>query len=174
MRLIDYDSNDRCFEFEADSGTYSRIRLPETRTRRAGYAGAAQLVRSLREGKVLLAKYLRSGEPWFSIGAQNWPLFTESLVVAHEVIRAGLVCELSLYREGHCIRRLRYLRRDWFASLIDPAYDYMDFSLAHVAADLVPHELSSLAKQREDFVKMWSADYGSSRASTPEDSSVRR
>jgi hypothetical protein len=42
--------------------------------------------------------------------------------------------------------------------MIDPTYDYLDFDLAHLPVSFVPLEGYSLQKQREDFIKMWSAD----------------
>jgi hypothetical protein len=117
----------------------------------------AQLLRSPgEEGKVLVAKYVLSGDVWFSIGSDKWRLFDEALVRKHIETIGVFLCELSLHRDGTCIRKFRYLRRDWFASIIDPAYDHLDFSLANLPVDLEPHDLSSLEKQRQDFLKMWS------------------
>jgi hypothetical protein len=80
---------------------------------------------------VLVAKYLFCGEPWFSIGAEKWKLFDESLVMKHQERYGTFLCELSVHRNSECIRKLRYFRRDWFAALIDPAYNGLDFSLAN-------------------------------------------
>jgi hypothetical protein len=162
MRLADYSSNERCFEFDPVTGIYSHLKLPATRKSRAGYSGMGQLLRSPREGKVLVAKYLLDGDPWLSIGAEHWKLFDASLTVKHRETWGPFMCELSLYRGGSCVRKLRYVRRDWFAVLIDSAYDDLDYSLANLPVDLVPHNLSSLDKQRADFIEMWA---GGSRSS---------
>ena len=89
----------------------------------------AQLLRSPREVKVLVARYLRDGEAWLSTGAGR-----------------------------ECIRKPCYVRRDWFLAIIDPAYDHLDFSLANLPVDLVPHDLSSLEKQRADCIELWSSN----------------
>ena len=49
-------------------------------------------------------------------------------------------------------------RGDWLSSIIDPAYDHLDFSLANLPVDFVPRDLSSREKQRQDFIKMWSSN----------------
>ena len=156
MRLIAYGTQDRCFEFDPQSGAYSHLELPEVRKGLAGYSGAGQLLRSLGEGTVFVAKYRLADDGWFSIGAEKWALFDESLVIRHDERWIGLVCELSVHRDGRCIRKFRYWRRDWFAMIIDSAYDQLDFSLAHLPVDFEPGELSSLEKQRADFIAMWS------------------
>jgi hypothetical protein len=158
MRLADYSSDEHCFEFDPHTGVYSHLKLPSPRTDRAGYSGMGQLLRSPREGKVLVAKYLLDGDAWFSIGAEKWKLFDSSLTLQHRETCGGFLCELSLYRGGKRIRKLRYLRRDWLSAIVDPAYDQLDFSLANLPVDFVPHNLSSLEKQRADFVEMWSSD----------------
>jgi hypothetical protein len=158
MRLADYSSDEHCFEFDPHTGVYSHLKLPSPRTDRAGYSGMGQLLRSPREGKVLVAKYLLDGDAWFSIGAEKWKLFDSSLTLQHRETCGGFLCELSLYRGGKRIRKLRYLRRDWLSAIVDPAYDQLDFSLANLPVDFVPHDLSSLEKQRADFVEMWSSD----------------
>jgi hypothetical protein len=161
MLLADYSSDEHCFDFDPHTGVYSRRKLPAPRTNCAGYSGMAQLLRSPREGKVLVAKYLLHGDAWFSIAAEKWKLFDGSLTLKHGETCAGLLCELSLYQGGRCIRKLRYLRRDWLMTMIDSTYDHLDFSLANLPVDLPPHELSSLEKQRADFIEMWSSDSGS-------------
>ena len=100
MRLADCSSDKCCFEFDPHTGVYSHLKLLTPRTQRAGYSGMAQLLRSPREGTVLVAKYLLDREAWFSIGAENWK---------------------------------------------------------NLPVDLVPHDLSSLEKQRADFIEMWSS-----------------
>jgi hypothetical protein len=158
MRLADCSSDNHCFEFDPHTGAYSRLRLPSPRKDRAGYSGMGQLLRSPREGKVLVAKYLRNGDAWLSIGAEKWKLFDSSLALKHSETWGVFLCELTLYRSGRCIRKLRYLRRDWFSAIMDPAYDHLDFSLANLPVDFVPHDFSSLEKQRADFIEMWSGD----------------
>jgi hypothetical protein len=156
MRLADYSSSDRCFELDPHTGAYSHLKLPTTRNSRAGYSGIGQILRSPREGKVLVATYLLGGDPWVAIGAEHWKRFDASLTVKHRQTWGPFVCELSLHRGNTCVRKLRYVRRDWVATIIDPAYDHIDFSLANLPVDLVPHGFSSLAKQRADFIQMWS------------------
>jgi hypothetical protein len=154
--LSDYSSQDRYFEFDPDTGAYSHIKLPARRKYRAGYSGVAQLLHSPGEGKVLVAQYLWAGDAWFSIGAERWRLFDESLVVKHT--DTLFRCEFSIHQDGKCVRTFRYRRRDWFMVIIDPTYDYLDFDLAHLPLGFVPLEGYSLQKQRDDFIKMWSAD----------------
>jgi hypothetical protein len=164
MLLADYSSEDHCFEIDPDTAAYSHIKLTERRKNRAGYSGIAQLLHSTKEGKVLVAQYVWSGEAWFSIGAERWKLFDESVVVKHAdtVFR----CELSIYRDGTCVRRFRYRRRDWSMLMIDPTYDHLDFDLAHLPVSIVPLEGYPLEKQRQDFIKIWSADFTDTRPRT--------
>jgi hypothetical protein len=61
MRLADYSSDERCFEFDLRTGAYSHLKLPTPRTNRAGYSGMAQLLRCPRKVKVQVAKYLLEG-----------------------------------------------------------------------------------------------------------------
>jgi hypothetical protein len=157
MRLGDYGSANRYFEFDPDTGVYSRHKDEAPRKSLAGFAGNAQLLRSPREGRVLVAQFLLSGEPWFSIGPRKWRLFDPAVAVKHRETFGFLICELTVHQGGRCIRTFRYFRRDWLLLIIDPTYDYLDFSLANLPVDFVPHELSSLQKQREDFIAVWSA-----------------
>jgi len=157
MLLADYSSDYHCFEFDPNTGVYSRIRRSAPRTGLAGYSGMAQLLRSPGEGWVLVTQYLSSGDAWLSIGAEKWKRFDESISVRHRETWGVFLCELSIHRDGKCVRMLRYWRRDWFAAIIDPAYDQLDFALANLPVDFEPHGLSSLQKQREDFIKLWSA-----------------
>jgi hypothetical protein len=159
MLLGDYDSGLRYFEFDPETGVYSHHKLEAPRKSWEGYSGNAQLLRSPREGRVLVAQFVLSGEPWFSIGAQKWRLFDPSAVVKHRETFGFLICELTVHQDGRCIRTFRYFRRDWFALIIDPTYDYLDFSLANLPVDFEPHELSSLQRQREDFIAIWSGQY---------------
>ena len=156
MRLIEYGgSADTCIELDPHTGAYSRVRLATPRKGRAGYSGAAQVLRSIGEGKVLVAQYRFANDAWIYIGGESWRQFDESLVIRHDESWVGLVCELSLHRDGRCLRRLRYWRRDWHLMLIDSTYDQLDFSLMHLAVDFVPLELTSRQKQRADFIAMW-------------------
>ena len=164
MRLADYSSSDYCFEFDPHTAVYSHVKLPMPRRSRATYSGVGQLLRSPGRGKVLVAQYLLGGDAWLSIDAERWKLFDSALTLIHRETRGGFLCELALYRDGTCISTFRYLRRDWFAAMIDPTYDYLDFSLANLPVDLVPHDLSSVEKQRADFVEMWTKDSGSAGA----------
>ena len=158
MLLADYSSDEHCFQLDPYTGVYSHLKLSTPRTNRAGYSGMAQLLRSPREGKVLVAKYLLDGDAWFSIGAEKWRLFDGAVTLKHGETCAVFLCELSLYQGGKCIRKLRYRRRDWLLAIIDSTYDHLDFSLANLPVDLPPHEFSSIDKQRADFIEMWSSD----------------
>jgi hypothetical protein len=156
MLLADYTSDDCYFEFDPDTGAYSHTKLAAPRKNRAGYCGMAQLLRSPGKGKVLVAEYVSSGEAWLSIGPEKWKRFDESISAKHDEIWGVFLCELSLHKDGQCIKKFRYFRRDWFSAIIGVAtYDQMDFALANLPVDWVPHELSPLQKQREDFMKMW-------------------
>lgn len=157
MRLADCSSDRRYFEFDPKTGIYFWLNLSVSRKDRVGYSGIAQLLRSPGEGRVFVAKYLFSGDAWFSIGRDKWKLFDDALVVNHVELFGGLLCELSLHQDGKCLRTVRYFRRDWFAMIIDPTYDHLDFALANLPVDFVPHDLASLEKQRQDFIKMWSS-----------------
>ncbi len=168
MLLADYTSENRCFEFDPDTGIYSHLKRSVPRKDLVGYSGIAQLLCSPGEGKVLVAEYISSGDAWFSIGAKKWRLYDESAVLKHRETLYCFLCELSLHQDGKCIRKFRYLRRDWYLSIIDPTYDYLDFSLANLPVDLVPDGLSSLQKQREDFLKIWSANATSNKAINPD------
>ena len=156
MLLADYSSDQHGFEFDPRTGVYAHLKLPTPRKDRAGYSGVGQLLRSFREGKVLVAQYVLDGDAWLSIGAERWKLFEGSLTLKHSERWGILLCELSVHQGGQCVRRLRYLRRDWFLTIIDSTYDDLDFSLANLPVDLVPHGLSSLEKQRADFIALWS------------------
>jgi hypothetical protein len=68
------------------------------------------------------------------------------------ILAWGSCCALP--ERGRCC----YLRRDWLAAIIDPTYDHLDFSLANLPVDFEPHDVSSLEKQRADFIAMWSSD----------------
>jgi hypothetical protein len=157
MLLADYSSDERCFEFDPHTGLYSHVKLPAPRKGRSGYSGMAQLLRSPGEGEVLVATYLLDGDPWLSIGADRWKFRDGSVAVTHRETFGVFLCELSLHQDGRCIRTFRYFRRDWFAAIIDSAYDELDFSLANLPVDFEPHGLSSIQKQREDFIAMWSS-----------------
>ena len=113
---------------------------------------------------MLVAQYFSSGDAWLSIGSEKLKLFDESISVKHNETCGVFLCELSLHKDGKCIKKLRYLRRDWLLAIIDSTYDQLDFSLAHLPVDLVPHELSSVQKQREDFLKHWSGNSASNKA----------
>jgi len=161
MRLADRSSEHYCFELDPHTGAYSRPKLSTPRSDRRGYSGVGQLLRSPGQGKVLVAEYLLNGDAWLSIGGERWRLFDGALTLTHREICGGLLCELALYRGGRCSRTFRYLRRDWLAAVIDPTYDALDFSLANLPVDLVPHDQSSLEQQRADFIAMWADDPGS-------------
>jgi len=159
MLLADYTyhvSGDRCFEFDPETGAYSHFKVSVSERNRAGYSGVGQLLRSPGRGRVLVAKYLLEGDAWFSIGAEKWKLLDGSVTLTHGERFLGLLCELSLHHDGRPIRTFRYLRKDWHLLIIDPTYDHLDFDLANLPVGLVPHDLSSLQKQREDFIALWS------------------
>ena len=155
MRLIDYGVAGTYIELDPRTGAYARVPLPKPRQGRAGYSGAGQLLRSLGEGTVLVAQYRLANDAWIYIGGESWRQLDEALVIRHDEKCVGLVCELSLHRDGRCIRKLRYWRRDWFLMIIDSTYDQLDFSLEHLPVDFVPSEHRSRQEQREDFIAMW-------------------
>ena len=167
MRLADCSSGRYCFELDPHTGVYSRLKLPTPRSERRGYSGIGQLLRSPREGKVLFAEYVLEGEAWFSIGAERWKRFDRALALTHRETCGGVLCQVGVYRDGTCIRAFTYLRRDWLAAMLDPTYDYLDFSLANLPVDLVPQDLSSLEKQRADFIEMWTDDSSSTEPGSP-------
>jgi len=159
MLLADYTyhvSGARCFEFDPKTGAYSHFKLSASGENRASYSGVRQLLRSPGEGRVLVAKYLFEGDAWFSIGAEKWKLLDGSVTLTHGERFLGFLCELALHQAGRLVRRFRYLRNDWHLLIIDPTYDCLDFDLANLPVGLVPHDLSSLQKQREDFIALWS------------------
>jgi len=161
MRLADRSSEHYCFELDPHTGAYSRLKLSTPRRDLRGYSGVGQVLRSPRQGKVLVAEYLLNGEAWLAIGGERWKLFDRALTLTHREACGGFLCELALYMGATCIRTFRYLRRDWLAAVIDPTYDDLDFSLANLPVDLIPHDLSSLEQQRLDFIAMWAGDPGS-------------
>jgi len=167
MRLADCSSERYCFELDPHTGVYSRLKLPTPRSERRRYSGMGQLLRSPREGKVLFAEYVLEGEAWFSIGAERWKRFDRALALTHRETCGGLLCRVGVYGDGTCLRTFSYLRRDWLTAMLDPTYDYLDFSLANLPVDLVPHDLSSLEKQRADFIEMWTDDSGSAGPGSP-------
>ncbi|WP_164932013.1 hypothetical protein [Janthinobacterium sp. 17J80-10] len=154
MKLADYTSDDRYFDFDPNSGHFSRVKLSSPRKDCSNFSGMAQLLRSPREGSVLVASYVANEEAWISIGVEKWKLFDESLVIKHRETWGGFICELSIFKEDRCTKKFTYFRIDWFL-LVDPTYDQLDFSLAHLPVDFVRSELTSLQKQREDFIQMW-------------------
>jgi hypothetical protein len=155
MKLADYTSDNYYFEFEPNSGAYSRLKLPSPRKSCSNFSGMAQLLRSPREGLVLVASYIDNGEAWVSIGVEKWKLFDEFLDIKHGETWGGIICELSIFREDRCIKKFTYFRRD-LIMLFDPTYDQLDFSLAHLPIDFVRLQSTSIQKQREEFIQMWS------------------
>jgi hypothetical protein len=166
MLLADYSSvRKKCyFEFDPETGVYSHHKRTAPREDGARYSGVGQLLHSPEEGKVLVAKYLWSGDAWFSIGAEKWKLFDESLELRHA--DTFFRCEFSIHRDGQCIRKFRYRRRDWFALMIDSTYDNWDFELANLPVSLVPTKGESLQTQRENFIKWLAPDPALKKAAT--------
>ena len=156
MKLINYGSGGHYYEFAPESLTCSRRDLPVQGHKSAGYSGAAQLLRSPGEGKVLVGMYLAEGRPWFFIGRERWPLYDEAVAVKHAEVFGGLQCELRVDQDGRRVRTFRYWRKGLLLMFIDPTYDHLDFSLENLPVDWEPHDLTSLQKQREEFVKIWS------------------
>lgn len=154
----------RCFEFDPETGAYSRLDLGAHGTDRTGCSGVGQVLHSPSEGKVLVAMFLWSGDAWFSIGAEKWRLFDESLVLSHA--DTAFRCELAIHRGGKCIRTFRYRRRDWLAMMIDPAYDYLDFELAHLPVRFLRSERDSPRSQREAFMNWLAPGPASRRAAS--------
>lgn len=154
MKLADYTSDNYYLDFNPDSGDYSRLKLSSPRKDCSNFSGMGQLLRSPREGLVLIASYVDNEEAWVSIGTEKWKLFDECLAIKHDEIWGGILCVLSIFRDDQCIKKFTYFRRDWI-TLIDPTYDQMDFSLAHLPVDFVQLESISIQKRREDFIQMW-------------------
>ena len=167
MLLADYSSVwQKCyFEFDPETGAYSHHKLTAPGKDGARYSGVGQVLHSPEEGKVLVAKYLWSADAWFSIGAEKWRLFDESLDLRHT--DTWCRCEFSIHRDGKCIRKFRYRRRDWFALMIDSTYDHWDFELANLPVSFVLSKEESLQKQREAFMKWLTPD------STPKTATIR-
>jgi hypothetical protein len=106
MRLADYTADDRYFELDPNTGGYFRLKLSPPRKDRLGRRNGADA--SPEEGQIVVAKYLFEGEGWLAIGADKWKLFDDSLVGKHIETFGVFLCELSLHREGKCIRKFRF------------------------------------------------------------------
>jgi hypothetical protein len=106
MRLADYTADDRYFELNPNSGGDFRLKLSPPRKDRLGYAGMGQMLRPKKDKSSLPNIFSR--ERWLAIGADKWKLFDDSLVGKHIETFGVFLCELSLHREGKCIRKFRF------------------------------------------------------------------
>lgn len=158
MKLADYASDNFYFEFDPDSGVYSRLKLSLPRKDCNNFSGMGQLLRSPREGLILVASYVVNDEAWISIGVEKWKFFDESINIKHEVTWGGIICDLTILRGDRCIKKFTYFRQDCGFALFDPVYDYLDFSLAHLPVGFERIESVSIQKQREDFIQIWTAE----------------
>lgn len=154
MKLADYTSDTHYFEFDPNSGAYSRLKLSAPRKDCGSFSGMGQLLCSPKEGSVLVGSYVADAEAWVSIGAEKWKLFDDQLVIKHDEAWGGIICVLSIFSGDQCIKKFDYFRRDWFL-LFDPTYDHLDFRLAHLPVDFERLESITLQKQREDFIRTW-------------------
>jgi len=154
MKLADYTSDNYCFEFDLNSGKYTRLKLSSHRKDCGNFSGMGQILRSPRDGKVFVASYVYDGDTWVAIGKEKWRLFDQYHVIKHEETWNGFLCVLSILKDDQCVKKFTYFRRDWMM-LLDPTYDYMDFSLAHLPVDLAQSGSISIQQQREDFIRMW-------------------
>ncbi len=155
IELADYGHNDRFFEFDPETGSFESVRLVTPRTDCKAYCGIAQLLR-LRSRRVLVATYCQEGHAWLSIGAERWPLYDQEFAMTHEVSGWwGFTCRFSIRRRDELLICFEYPRQDRLLSVIDSTYDNLDFSLAHLLADVGDYKLSSREQHLASFIKMW-------------------
>ena len=154
MKLADYVHRDRFFEFDPETGLFESIRLAAPRTDRKGYCGIAQRLR-VRRQNILVATYCQDGNAWLSIGAQRWPLYSPDLEMTHEESYWGFTCRFSIRQRGKLLACFEYPRQDWFLSVIDSAYDFLDFSLAQLLADVGDYDPLSREQHLASFMKTW-------------------
>jgi hypothetical protein len=154
MRLADYVHEDRCFELDPETGRFESSALATPRTDRKGYYGIAQLLRAKRQD-TLVATYCQDGQAWISIGTRRWPLYAPDLEMKHEESHWGFRCRFSIWRNNELLLRFDYPRQDRLLLVLDSTYDPLDFSLAHLLADLGDYEPLSRAQQLASFLKKW-------------------
>ena len=154
MKLADYGHSDRFFEFDPETGLFESVRLAASRTDCKGYCGIAQRLR-VRRQNILVATYCQDGNAWLSIGAQRWPLYSPDLEMTHEESHWGFTCRFSIRRKNELLICFEYPRQDRLLMFIDSTYDHLDFSLAHLLADVGDCEPHSREQQLASFRKMW-------------------
>jgi hypothetical protein len=154
MKLADYGHNDRFLEFDPETGSFESVGLVTPRTDRRGYCGVAQLLRVKRR-PVLVATYCQEGHAWLSIGAERWPLYDQEFAMTHEVSPWGFTCRFSIRRRDELLICFEYPRQDRLMSVIDSTYDNLDFTLAHLLADVGDYKLLSRDQHLASFIKMW-------------------
>jgi hypothetical protein len=156
MRLADYVHDDRCFEFDPETGLFERIALATPRVDAKGYFGFAQLLRVKRQN-ILVATYCQDGRAWLSIGAQRWPLYEPDFEMKHEESNWGFWCQFSIWRNRELLLRFEYPRQDRLAMILGiSTYDYLDFSLAHLLADVGDYGALSREQRLAAFLSLWS------------------
>src|SRR6185503_15689229 len=139
MKLADYGHQDRFFEFDPETSLFESVRLAAPRTDREGYCGIAQILR-VRRQNILVATYCQDGQAWLSIGARRWPLYAPDLEMTHEESYWGFSCRFSIRRKDELLFRFEYPRQDRLLMIINSTYDHLDFSLAHLLADVGDYE----------------------------------
>ena len=170
MKLADYRENDRFFEFDPETGSFQSVRLATPRTDCTGYSGMAQLL-PLENEHVLVATYCQEGRAWLSIEAERWPLHDQDFAMTHETSPWGALCIFSIRRGDKLLFSFEYPRQDWLLSVSDPTYDKLDFSLAHLLADVGDYQLLSREQRQASFMEMWCPQ---STASAPPDRPKKR
>jgi hypothetical protein len=154
VKLADYVHDDRFFEFDPETGRFESVRLAAPIADCKGCCGMAQLLRVKRQD-ILVATYCQDGQAWLSIGAQRWPLHAPDLEMKHEEIYWGFTCRFSIRRADELLFRFEYPRQDRLLLIIDSTYDYLDFSLAHLLADVGDYGLWSREQHLAWFMKRW-------------------
>jgi hypothetical protein len=154
MKLADYMHEDRFFEFDPETGLFESVRLAAPRTDRIGYCGVAQLLRVKRQN-ILVATYCQDNQAWLSIGAQRWPLYAPDLDMTHEESYWGFTCRFSIRRKNELLICFEYTRQDRLLLVIDSTYDHLDFSLAHLLADVADCSHYPTEEQLALFMKAW-------------------
>src|SRR5689334_18871420 len=109
MRLADYVHDDRCLEFDPETGRFEAFASATPRADCKGFSGFAQLLRVKRQGK-LVAMYCQDGRAWLSIGDQRWPLYAPDLEMKHEESNWGFWCRFSIWRNSELLIRFEYPR----------------------------------------------------------------
>lgn len=174
MRLADYDHDDRCFEFDPETGRFERLELATPRVDSKGFFGFAQLLRVKRQD-ILVATYCQDGRAWLSIGAQRWPLYLPDLEMKHEESNWGFWCLFSIWQNQELLLRFEYPRQDRLAMVFGiSTYDHLDFSLAHLLADVGDFEPLSREQQLASFLSFWGEASTAQSSATADSGRVQR